>query len=452
MTLVLPDAGQSCLIHGACEEAHAALLVAFTAQHNGTSIALIANPRRAEELAAECESHTTWLCEDRPIEILYFPEEPPPDIDANRRADRICERLMVLSKLLAPEPTGRLLIATPEALFGTCPDRAQFEARQIKLSVGNVAPFGKLINRLTNELDYDAEAICESPGQLAVRGGLLDIYPYDANEPYRLDFFGDEIESIRSFDPTSQRTIKQVNTITIATADNGEAKNNHGNLSSFLSDESITWLLEDPAKLVREHPFRFDESKAPSGPPRTLLQLLSQQSRASDRRIGISELDTEPKIFAGAERIELSTEPTGNYRLHPDAVQVGYDRFESEQSARSRFESQLADWSEQDKLAIHFITQGLAEAERIRALLAENPRTAKLEPIFHCGDINGGFIYRSSSTTPSLLLPKAAYGFILVTDHEYFGHRRRKLHSRKLRARTALSQVCLFYTSDAADE
>ena len=50
-------------------------------------------------------------------------------------------------------------------------------------------------------------------------------------------------------------------------------------------------------------------------------------------------VDTEPTAFDQAERVALNTEPTANYRLHTDAVQVGFDRFESEQSARTTFEA-----------------------------------------------------------------------------------------------------------------
>ena len=193
------------LYTGVCAEARAALLQAFAGTGSGCdcSIALIPDPRGAAALAAELRSYTEWA--KGTVEVLLFPEDPPPDIDAKRRNDRICDRLAVLSRLL--DPAGRaLLIATPEALLGACPERAEFERQQIELRVGEEVDFQKLVERLTFELNYDAEALCEHPGQVATRGGLIDIYPYDAPQPYRLDFFGDEIESIRAFDPTSQRS------------------------------------------------------------------------------------------------------------------------------------------------------------------------------------------------------------------------------------------------------
>ena len=87
---------------------------------------------------------------------------------------------------------------------------------RLTLKVGQSHSFSELIDSLTTDLDYDCEAICEEPGQMATRGGLIDIYPSCAHEPYRIDFFGNEIESIRRFDPTTQRTHDEVNEIQIS--------------------------------------------------------------------------------------------------------------------------------------------------------------------------------------------------------------------------------------------
>ena len=58
--------------------------------------------------------------------------------------------------------------------------------------------------------------LCETPGEFAVRGGLIDVYPLNADAPHRIDFFGDEVEQIRLYDPTTQRTLGEVNELTIA--------------------------------------------------------------------------------------------------------------------------------------------------------------------------------------------------------------------------------------------
>ncbi len=446
-----PELSKAQLLHGVCLEARAALYASLCRESSvELTVALVANPRRAESTAAEAETFASWLGQAETMAVHHFPEEPPPDIDVNRRADRICERLAVLSALLQPSSSKQVLIATPEALLGACPKRSQFESQQIKLNVGDELPFTELISRLTDELNYDAEALCEHPGQLATRGGLIDIYPYDANEPYRIDFFGDEIESIRSFDPASQRTTHPVQSISIAAAIGNEstASSSEGNLIDYLPIESIQWLLEDPALLVREHPLRFEKNNQ-----RSFYKVIADRAPADDQYFGICEVDTAPELFKDAERIGLSTEATENYRLHTDATQVGFDRFESEQSTRSKFESQLADWAKQDQLQLCFATQNASEAERIKDLLADNPLTAKLKPQYLQGNIGAGFIFRQdkvgvpplggfiSSSKPAKAGTPTSSGFVLITQSEYFGTRRRKLHTRKERARPTISQV-----------
>ena len=443
MAILLPDACTAQLFHGLSVEARAAFATAVAKERpQHTTVLLTTDPSRAQELATEAETYAPWFSPKTKLEVHHFPEQPPPDIDANRRTDRICERLTVQSALLRPSKSARLIIATPEALLGACPGRTQFENQQLKLRTGEQHAFGELVKQLTGELDYDAEALCEHPGQLATRGGLLDIYPYDAQQPYRLDFFGDEIESIRSFDPGSQRTQESISAITIPAAASSQQTNAaEGQFIEYLTNDSIAWLLEEPSQLVREHPYRFEKTKRTSGKLHSVEQIFTLRTQAQDRRIGMCTVDTEPMLFAKAVRVALNTEPTANYRLHTDAVQVGFDRFESEQSVRTTFEAQIADWAKQDKLTPYFVTTSESEANRIRELLADNPLTAKLKPNYLHGTISGGFLSPGAPSWLPLKQSKTSAGIVLITDSEYFGRQRRKLSRNQERARPTISQV-----------
>ena len=439
----VPSAPKHQLLHGVCSEARAPLLLGLIKKSKQTTtVALVANPQRAQELAAEIEVYNCWS--DGGIEIHYFPEDPPRDIDARRRADRICDRLSVISALLSLPEQKRLIVVTPEAAFGTCPAKSAFESRRLELAVGQSAPFSKLIETLTEELDYDSEALCEQPGQIATRGGLIDIYPYDAHQPYRVDFFGDEIESIRSFDPTTQLTAGVgVSKINIAAAESAESVHSQeGAFLEYLPEVSIQWCLEDVGLLVREHPYRFEKIRTTKGSIRSFFQAFKIRDEV-DALICICELDTEPELFEGAERFEVKSEPTSNYRFHTDHTQIGIDRFESEQGARFEFETQLSDWTKEG-YEIVFATAGESEAKRIQELLEDNPVTQKLEPTYHIGTVSGGFILRKSPSLPSSSLPfesKAVKGYVLITDTEYFGRRGRKVSTQKERARPTISQV-----------
>lgn len=439
-----PSAVKETLYYGVCTEARAPLLYSL-AQSNDTemTVALVADPRRAQELAVEIETYTTWAGAKMPLQVLYFPEDPPPDIDAQRRSDRICDRLTVLSALLASPAGKRLLIATPEALLGKSPDKVSFAQQRLTLRVGQSHSFSKLIDTFTNDLDYDSEALCEEPGQIATRGGLIDLYPYDAHEPYRIDFFGDEIESIRRFDPTTQRTHNEVDEIQIAAAESADSiHSTEGALLAYLPESTLQWTLDDPATLVREHPYRFENIKTTSGRLRSFHQALAHRKNI-DSLTCICELDANPELFLEAERIEIKSEPATNYRFHTDHAQIGYDRFESEKSARFKFEEQLADWINEG-LEITFATAGESEQKRIEELLADNPLTARIKPNFVKGTVSGGFILRASSKVSLATLPfhsSTKQGFVLITDTEYFGSRNRQVSRRENRARKTYSQV-----------
>ncbi len=441
----MPDRAQ--LYNGVCAEAQALLMHGLAARPDAPacSIVLTSDPVGAANLAAELNTHVQWAGDA--IEVLCFPEAPPPDIDPKRRQDRINDRLGVLSALLL-RPARCVLVATPEALLGSCPDRARFESRQLELRVGQSVDFQKLVSQLTGQLNYDAEALCEYPGQLATRGGLIDIYPCDAREPYRIDFFGDEIESIRAFDPTTQRSGKDRSTLRIpATGDRSSPEDPEGSLIDYLPPGNLQWILVEPAALVRLHPFRFEKKPARTRKLQSFTQLQTRRKEEKDALIGLCELDTDPGLFAGAGRIPLRTEPTNNYRFHTDAHEIGLDRFESERGARLQFESQLADWAQKDRLDLFFVTPGASEAERIKELLADNTLTAGLSPSFLHGTLSGGLIFRADTDAP-FDLPKrfrgayaASSGFVLVTDSEFFGRSQRRLSPNSERARPTISQI-----------
>lgn len=433
------------LFHGVTREARAALVASMALEARRTkSVWLLSDARRAQEAAAELQTYLQWTGKQAQPAVHYFPEAPPPDIDHQRRTDRICDRLAVLSALIAADGPW-ILVATPEAVLGPCPAKPTFASRQITLAQGEAHAFGALVEQLTQTLDYDAEALCEHPGQLSVRGGLIDIYPYDAAQPYRIDFFGDEIESIRTFDPSTQRTEHSVAHISIAgsvSTDNSDTED--GQLIPYFGESGLHWIMENPAELVQSHPYRFESIQSDGGKLRSFDQVFRIRSEAGDQLTGICEIDTQPKRFEGAPRYEVSTEPTLNYRVHADATQVGFDRFESEQSARGIFESTLADWAKKDKLELYFVTAGRMEADRIRELLSENPLTAKLKAHYLEGSLSGGFIARATDESVSIfpLRTKASSrGLVVITDTEYFGRKQRKVQHARERARLNLSQV-----------
>lgn len=130
--------------------------------------------------------------------------------------ERIAYRLDALSFLQNTQATGFLIIPI-FALRNLLPDPNYFNSCNITFTVGEESDFSDISSTLST-LSFEAVQRVMSPGEFSKRGDILDIYPLNAESPIRIEFFGDEIDGIRFFDIDSQRSLQEVNTITITPA------------------------------------------------------------------------------------------------------------------------------------------------------------------------------------------------------------------------------------------
>jgi len=121
-------------------------------------------------------------------------------------ADIVSTRLAGLARLANDdEPFKGVVITTASALLQRVPPRAMFRGQSLHLKSGSRIADGELRKRLDGAGYHRVDTVRE-PGEYAQRGGLIDIYPAGAEQPLRLDFFGDEVEQMRTFDAASQRS------------------------------------------------------------------------------------------------------------------------------------------------------------------------------------------------------------------------------------------------------
>src|SRR6266851_4315459 len=115
-------------------------------------------------------------------------------------------RIDTLTRLAGGEEKRPLVVLTTvNALVQRVPPRRLFDGRVLTLGPGGRIPLDRLQGFFRNNGYFRTDTVRE-PGQFAVRGGIVDLYPAGAAQPIRLDFFGDTLESLRSFDPLSQRS------------------------------------------------------------------------------------------------------------------------------------------------------------------------------------------------------------------------------------------------------
>jgi transcription-repair coupling factor (superfamily II helicase) len=119
----------------------------------------------------------------------------------------VSRRVETLAELAstASETTPLVVLTTVNAVLQRLPPRQFFDGASLTLKVGDDMPLESLLAMFTRS-GYGRTDTVREPGEFAVRGGIIDVFPTGMDEPARLDFFGDELEAVRTFDAMSQRT------------------------------------------------------------------------------------------------------------------------------------------------------------------------------------------------------------------------------------------------------
>jgi len=433
---------------GVTPPARGAVIAELTRQHPAPVwIIVAANLKSAEELAEDVAFFRSIGSEKHPPTTLVFPESMPDARDMREAIAASNDRYPALSKLRATRSLTSslhshpstlnpqlLLLTTPAALAQPVPAIEEFATREFTLSRGQEQSFQGLLERL-QQLDYDSEPVCEAPGHYAIRGGIIDVYPVTASEPYRLDFFGDQIEEIRAFDPVTQRSGASVESITISASSRVKLDPSKTGIADYVTPRAHLLFVE-PASLDEI----FSAVTRESGDQ--LTPLLEKCAAA----FAVSDIDEASALFDTAEHeITWDTEPLSLHRSFPSESLVAQERLQVEEEARAKFLLQLVEWKKSG-YAVSFVVTKDGEEQRIREILDEDSRFKSLKPQFLRGSLNEGFRLTLRSETPSaklkpLNLPPKSRGLIVVTETEIFGRQRQRRASVNTRAVAHRAQI-----------
>ena len=372
-------------------------------------------------------------------EIHHFPEFNESSDEGSALFESGSDRIAVLNSIRKEAgEKKRIVVSTLTALSQPVPDPVAMAARQIELSEGIEYEFAKLVADL-EKLDYDHEGLCEAPGQFARRGGLIDVYPVTEDKPFRIDFFGDEIESIKTLDPVTQRSGESVSSISIAASPRLELVESEAGILEYLP-KAISWGLLEPEELLERLDSNLESDRSRS---EGLFWRNLQIARTSsgDHWTTFSDLDLSTEEGAGTTRV-YEAESLEFYRSYPDESLLADERLADEQSARLRFLEQIRDWEKKGERII-FILPNASDERRIKEISAGSELLKGLNPLFWKGDVNEGFRIHFRENLDFLSWPilKGSKGAVFVTETELFGRRRnRKVLGRK-KALVAQSQV-----------
>ena len=177
-------------------------------------------------LAAVAEAFAFFAPE---VEVVQFPAwDCLPYDRASPNTEVVGERVDALYKLASSPGDGpRLVLTTVNASLQRVPARETFRDASFSAAAGDTISLDDLTDFLVRN-GYSRVGTVREPGEYALRGGIVDLFPPGVEQPVRLDFFGEELEGVRAFDPISQRTTDARDGVSL-----------HPVSEVFLDDESI---------------------------------------------------------------------------------------------------------------------------------------------------------------------------------------------------------------------
>ena len=192
-------------------EARVAPCAAHMSKEKSQSIIIVPTYVRAQRLAGDL----SFFVKDK--DILVLPEEEQVFLRYEaKNHDRLIERMKALKALRTGQPV--IVIAPVSAAIKKISPHKAFEEKVIKLKLSDISDLEKLKADLV-AMGYEFSVTVENHGQFSVRGGIIDIFTPDNDNPYRIELFGDEVDSIRTFNKDTQRSIENLKYVEIYPAE-----------------------------------------------------------------------------------------------------------------------------------------------------------------------------------------------------------------------------------------
>ena len=217
-------------------------------------IQLIVLPDR--DSAEYCAADLYHLIEgDR---VYFLPDSGKNLERSNYKSSLGVQRTSAIGKILEYRKGEQMIVVTyPSALEEIIPEKGKISGSLLKLVVGEERPYEE-IKEILFSSGFERVDFVSEPGQFAVRGALIDIFSYSFNNPFRISFFGDEIESINIFDANTQLSKEKVDYVDIY-PDLSSSEDGEGSMvTDILPEDTLVWL--DSSDMYKDKSF-FPELK-----------------------------------------------------------------------------------------------------------------------------------------------------------------------------------------------
>ena len=177
--------------------------------------------------------------------VLFYPTSYKKPYEPEKPDNTyILSRTEVLQRISTSD-RKTIIVTYPEALSEKVITRKVMNKNTFKISVGENISMDKLTDSLVN-INFEHADFVVEPGQFAIRGGIVDVFSFSNDYPYRLEFFGDEIDSIRSFNPIDQLSIEKLkDIILIPNLQDYNIKQERESIFQYLKNKSVIWIEEE---------------------------------------------------------------------------------------------------------------------------------------------------------------------------------------------------------------
>ena len=322
---------------------------------------------------------------------------------AARSLELTAKRMDLLGRLLRGEPI--VVLTLPAAAAQKSLSKREFERLSLRISVGEELGRDVLLRRLA-ELGYERAPEVEHAGEFSVRGGIVDLYPVNSTLPIRAEFFGDEVDSLREFEPTTKRSLRNLSEASVLPLMGAETSETSSSFLSYLGGGTV--LFDEPTRLretmlraAREDPeakkgfFTWEELLAEAAPLNVMYAALILQ-----RVHG-----AEPSEIVGATVKSVSP-----YQRQMDL-----------------FTSDVKDWLHDGRRVLVLMGDGVKSAS-MRELLANHRVPSVVLP--NPDSLSGRAATVAEGTlTEGFELPGAKV--VVVSERDVFGHQKKKLRAPK---------------------
>ncbi len=384
------------------------------------------NPTAMERLSSDLDT----LAPDTDPPCLLFPAwDIIPGEGPSRRMDTVGERMNTVHRLQEAD-APQLIVTSVQALMQQTISAELLRTQSLSLKLTDSHDPVTLSEKL-QAWGYDFTYQVETPGQAALRGGLLDIWPPSAPDPLRIEFFGDVVDSIRSFDPISQTSIAKLDRVTLSPVTEA-SDGTRTALTDYLPANAHCAFLE--ADSLIDHAALYEETVLAEEEPDFHLpfaEVLQALQKLQGRTVFAGVIPASippwtPTLFDAGLGAAESLPRLESDVFHPDIM---------EQSRRRYIEQLIARAEAGGELHLFFDTPGASE--RFMELYAPLSPAVTKRFNLHVAPLSEGFSIASER-------------LLAVTEQDIYGYekKRRAASRRKRLPPASLPQSALISWSE----